>query len=46
MQLWPMSLPQNKNNSPVSEYFWSTTEDVAKSANLKDFSCNIRSLEK
>ena len=33
-------------SSPVPEYSWNTSEDIALSAGLKDFSCNVRSLER
>lgn len=42
----PNQTTQDKNNSPISEYSWSATKDLGKLANLEDFSCNIRSLEK
>jgi len=35
-----------KKDSPIEEYSWKTTEDLAKIANLDEFSCNIRVLEK
>jgi uncharacterized cupin superfamily protein len=39
-------IPQKKNNPPLPDYSWAATEDLAKLANLTDFCCNIRSLEK
>ncbi len=33
-------------SSPIPEYSWNTSEDLAELVNLTDFCCNIRSLEK
>jgi len=32
--------------SPLPEYSWDSTEDLAQAAGLSDFACQIRSLEK
>lgn len=37
---------QKRKDSPISEYSWKATENLAGLSGLKDFACNIRTLEK
>lgn len=38
--------PQELKDSPIPEYSWGATKDLAKLSGLSDFACNIRTLEK
>lgn len=37
---------QNTKDSPLPEYSWRATENLAELSGLKDFACNIRTLDK
>jgi len=38
--------PQELKKSPIPEYSWGATQDIAKLSGLSDFACNIRTLAK
>lgn len=42
----PKNTELKEKYPPIDEYRWKASDDLGKSLNLKDFSCNIRSLEK